>query len=100
MCGEENDIFYWSDEGSLGREKISCTDTRAQRTNLSPHLPQFQQSQQGPTLSSLPGRTVDGPNGGAADEVGVLLVHSLQLHPHLEPVHLGRGRLLLEAPAR
>jgi hypothetical protein len=46
------------------------------------------------------GRTVDGPNGGAADEVRVLLVHRLQLHPHLEPVHLGRGRLLLEAPAR
>jgi hypothetical protein len=49
--------------------------------------------------SSLFCRTVDGSNGGAADEVRVLLVHRLQLHPHLEPVHLGRGRLLLEAPA-
>ncbi len=56
--------------------------------------------QKSPPFSSLSGRTVDGPNGGAADEVRVLLVHRLQLHPHLEPVHLGRGRLLLEAPAR
>ena len=53
-----------------------------------------------PQHSSLSGRTVDGSDGGAADEVRVLLVHRLQLHPHLEPVHLGRGRLLLEAPAR
>jgi hypothetical protein len=66
---------------------------------LKPCFPQFQQSQLGPPLSSLSGRTVDGPDGGAADEVRVLLVHRLQLHPHLEPVHLGRGRLLLEAPA-
>ena len=43
--------------------------------------------------------TINGPNCGAADEMGILLVHGLQFHAHLEPVHLGGGRLLLETSA-
>ncbi len=80
--------------------KIAGSGSISQRHGSADPDPDPPQNVMDPQHSSLFGRTVDGPDGGAADEVRVLLVHRLQLHPHLEPVHLGRGRLLLEAPAR
>ena len=41
---------------------------------------------------------VDGADRGAADQVGVLLVHRLQLLPNHKLVGLRRARLFLETP--
>ncbi len=60
---EEKNIFYWADQSSQGRTKISCTGATSLTNqprkgpfhlySLNPHSPEFQQSERGYPLQSL-----------------------------------------------